>query len=79
MNNKILLTISTILIVCAYFAWYYCEKNEHVNDNNEIINRKYQIELKKTKDKLEINNSNENVEVLLNGEQISSWTYIINN
>gem|GEM_PF-2867471 len=66
MDKKYLLIISSILIICSYFIGYYQEKNEHINDKNTILNTKYQINLKKTKEKLEIDNPNANIEILLN-------------
>lgn len=78
-NNFILALISSLLIVSAFFLWYYYEKNEHIDDKNTILNTKYQVNLKKTKEKLEISNPNKNIDLYINWEQISSWTYTINN
>lgn len=79
MDKKYLLIISSILIICSYSIWYYQEKNEHINEKNTILSTKHQINLKKTKEKLEIENSNSNIDIYLNWEEISSWTYVINN
>lgn len=78
-NKYYLSLISTIFIVCSFFVWYFYEKNEHINQENKIINAKYQINLKKTKNKLEIENPNKNIDLYLNWEQVSSWTYTVNN
>lgn len=79
MDKKISIIISSILIICAYFVWYYQNQSEY---NNKIIkqyNSKYLINIKKTKNKMEIENYNKNIEIFVNWEKILSWTNIIDN
>lgn len=48
------------------------EKNIHIQELNKEASKKYVIEMKQTKTKLEISNPYSNIEINLNWESLSS-------
>ena len=75
-KNNILLLISTILIILAFFTWILFEKNKNNSELEKIQNKKYYINLEQLKTKLKINNSNPNIIIKLNGEKLN-WEKIL--
>ena len=72
----ITLLISTILIVLAFFTWIYFEKTKNNWEIEKIQNQKYYINLEQLKTKLKIQNSNPNIIIKLNGEELN-WEKIL--
>jgi len=64
------LLISTILIILAFFTWILFEKNKNNWEIEKLQNKKYYINLEQLKTKLKINNSNPNIIIKLNGEEL---------
>jgi hypothetical protein len=78
MNNKILLFwLNIFSILIAFLLGYLYEKNMHVQELNKEVSKKYLLEIKQTKTKLEINNPYPNVEIKINWESLSESGIII--
>lgn len=70
------LLISTILIILAFFTWILFEKTKNNAEFEELQNKKYYINLEQLKTKLKIQNSNPNIIIKLNGEELN-WEKIL--
>jgi predicted RND superfamily exporter protein len=64
------LLISTILIIIAFFTWILFEKTKNNAEFEKLQNKKYYINLEQLKTKLKIQNSNPNIIIKLNGEEL---------
>lgn len=77
MDKKyILFVISIISIISSFFVGLFFEKDKHVKQINDIINKKYIIQMKTTKTKLEIDNSYSNIEIILNWKSLN-WSWVV--
>lgn len=65
------LLISTILIILAFFTWILFEKTKNNWEIEKLQNKKYYINLEQLKTKLKIQNSNPNIIIKLNGEELT--------
>ena len=72
----ITLLISTILIILAFFTWILFEKTKNNWKIEKLQNQKYYINLEQLKTKLKIQNSNPNIIIKLNGEELK-WEKIL--
>jgi predicted RND superfamily exporter protein len=61
---------STILIILAFFLWMFFEKTKNTWELEKLQNQKYYINLEQLKTKLKIQNSNPNIIIKVNGEEI---------
>ncbi len=62
----------------AFFLGYLYERNIHIQELNSEISRRYLLEIKQTKTKLEINNPYPNIQIKVNGDDLSSSWIILN-
>ena len=77
MSNKFLFfSLNIFLIICAFFVWYFFNKNEYTDNLNSILNQKTIIDLKKTANKIEITNPSKNIELRLNWK-VLDWSGIV--
>jgi predicted RND superfamily exporter protein len=70
--KHIQLLISTILIILAFFIWILFEKTKNNWELEKLQNQKYYINLEQLKTKLKIQNSNPNIIIKVNGEEIKN-------
>lgn len=69
-KQNIKLLISTILIILAFFTWILFEKTKNNWEIEKLQNKKYYINLEQLKTKLKIDNSNPNIIIKINGEEL---------
>lgn len=69
-KHNLQLLVSTILIILAFFTWILFEKTKNNWKFEKLQNKKYYINLEQLKTKLKIQNSNQNIIIKLNGEEL---------
>jgi len=74
--KHIKLFISTILIILAFFFWILFEKTNNNWEIEKLQNQKYYINLEQLKTKLKIQNSNPNIIIKLNGEELKGEKFL---
>ena len=73
-KKSILFTINIFSIIIAFMIGYFYENNLHTDKLNEINSKKYLIEIKQTKEKLDITNPYPNIKIEVNWKILSeSW------
>jgi len=64
------LILSSILIIVAFFLWILFEKTKNTWELEKLQNKKHYINIEQLKTKLKIHNSNPNIIIQVNGEEL---------
>lgn len=63
--------ISTILIICSFFIWYFFAKEKY---NKDVIVPKSYVNINILKTKINITKNSDNIVIMVNWQENMSWS-----
>lgn len=71
------LILSSLLIIISFFIWFTFSKEKYKGLLSDIKKEIYYVDIEIKNNKININNQNKNIIILVNWEESSSWTIIM--